>query len=154
MKNIAFAILTTTLTQHAFSADTAPIEHAPHSTIYSGHASNTMHGMEGMDSDPWLNYLRVDQFEWRDSDSGSIMAWDATAWSGKSIDRLWFNAKGERLRGHTEHAETQLLYSHAATGTYRPACAAISIHSRTSIGQRLACADWRRIFLMSMRSFL
>ena len=97
MKKLAFTILATTLAH----------------TSLAMQGMGNMSGMEDMGTDPWLNYLKVDQFEWRNADEVSIMAWDVSAWSGKSIDKLWFNAEGERVRSHTEQAETQLLYGHA-----------------------------------------
>lgn len=79
------------------------------------HSAQDAHDMGDMGTDPWLTYARVDQFEWRDGDDDSIMAWDVTAWTGRSIDKLWLNAEGERVRGHTEHAEVQLLYGRAVS---------------------------------------
>ena len=92
------------------------MDHAQHHHAHADHADtemNHMQAMGDMGTDPWLTYAKLDQFEWQDADEASVMAWKLSAWSGKSIDKLWFNAEGERVRGHTEHAETQLLYSHA-----------------------------------------
>lgn len=61
-----------------------------------------------------INHLfLVDQLEWQDADAGSALAWDTSGWVGGDIDRLAFRAEGERLAGHTEKAELQLLWSHA-----------------------------------------
>jgi len=108
VKNLVFIILFASLAHTAFAAQQDAID-SEHDT------SHTMAGMESMVDDPWLNYLQIDQFERRDADSTSTMAWDVSAWSGKSIDKLWFNTEGERLKGHTKRAETQLLYSRAAS---------------------------------------
>jgi copper resistance protein B len=125
MKNIAFTIIAATFAQTALAMQEGH-QHDEHdasvhtTSDHTAHAktgggSHTAHDMGDMGTDPWLNYVKIDQFEWRDADQGSIMAWDATAWSGKSIDKLWLNAEGERFRGHTEHAELQLLYSRAVS---------------------------------------
>lgn len=100
---------------HDHSAHSTDAAHAAHESppMQVSHATHGTHGMGDMHTDPWLTYARVDQFEWRGGDDDSIMAWDVTAWTGKSIDKLWFNADGERVRGHTERAEVQLLYGHA-----------------------------------------
>jgi copper resistance protein B len=114
MKNLALVILTIALAQTVFAAQQDEV-HSEHD-MYSGHASDTSHtmgGIEDMDSDPWLNYLHVEQFEWRDADNAGATAWNVSAWSGKSVDKLWLNTEGERLSGHTKRAETQLLYSRA-----------------------------------------
>jgi copper resistance protein B len=116
-------LLASAIVDAADDAHEAP-DHRAHSayTTHAAHESSSMqaspamqgtHSMGDMHTDPWLTYARVDQFEWRDGDDDSIMAWDVTAWTGKSIDKLWLNADGERVRGHTERAEVQLLYGHA-----------------------------------------
>ena len=61
-----------------------------------------------------INYLFLaDQLEWQDADEGSALAWDFSGWVGGNIDRLAFRSEGERVNGHTEEAELQLLWSHA-----------------------------------------
>ncbi|WP_254797501.1 copper resistance protein B [Geopseudomonas aromaticivorans] len=61
-----------------------------------------------------INYLFLaDQLEWQDADDGSALSWDLSGWVGGNIDRLAFRSEGERLNGHTEEAELQLLWSHA-----------------------------------------
>ncbi len=64
--------------------------------------------------DKYLAWTLVfDQFEYQDADEGSVFAWDASGWIGGDIDRLWLRSEGERVDGHTEEAELQLLYGHA-----------------------------------------
>jgi len=61
-----------------------------------------------------INFLFLaDQLEWQDADEGSALAWDLSGWVGGDIDRLAFRSEGERVNGHTEEAELQLLWSHA-----------------------------------------
>lgn len=61
-----------------------------------------------------INYLFLaDQLEWQDADDGNALSWDLSGWIGGDIDRLAFRSEGERLDGHTEEAELQLLWSHA-----------------------------------------
>lgn len=60
------------------------------------------------------NFLFLaDQLEWQHADEGSALAWDLSGWVGGDIDRLAFRSEGERIDGHTEEAELQLLWSHA-----------------------------------------
>ena len=40
-------------------------------------------------------------------------AWEADAWIGGDIDRLWLRSEGERTNGVTEDAEIQALWGHA-----------------------------------------
>lgn len=61
-----------------------------------------------------INYLFLaDRLEWQDANAGSALAWDLSGWVGGNLDRLAFRSEGERLDGHTEEAELQLLWSHA-----------------------------------------
>lgn len=57
--------------------------------------------------------VAVDELEWQDARDGNALAWDMNGWLGGDIDRLAFRSEGERINNHTEHAELQLLWSHA-----------------------------------------
>ena len=63
--------------------------------------------------DPVLLKLMLDQLEKRGSGSDSEDSWDAQAWIGKDLTKLWFKADGDRASGMTQNAELQLLYSKA-----------------------------------------
>ncbi|MFK0309620.1 copper resistance protein B [Pseudomonas sp. NPDC090233] len=54
----------------------------------------------------------VDQLEYQHFDS-SALNWNATAWIGGDIDRLWLRSEGEREQGKTHKAELQALWGHA-----------------------------------------
>jgi len=69
----------------------------------------------GIDDDPLLTMFRLDQLEVRDTDAGNVTAWEADAWLGKDLDKLWIKTEGEYHDGETEEAELQLLYSRALT---------------------------------------
>lgn len=120
-KSLSAAIaLSAILTHTAWAMDDTHrmrgMDLSQHQHAHTDHADaemNHMQAMGDMGTNPWLTYAKLDQFEWQNADEDSVMAWKLNAWSGKSTDKLWFNAEGERVRGHTEHAETQLLYSHA-----------------------------------------
>lgn len=61
-----------------------------------------------------LNYrFTMDQLEWQDADEGSTLVWSLNGWVGGDIDRLVLRSEGERVEGHTDEAELQLLWSHA-----------------------------------------
>jgi copper resistance protein B len=114
MKPYITAILVMVCTNPAFAQ-----QHDEHQHHNSSGASqhkvvmDDMQSMGDMGTDPWLSYAKVDQLEWRNASDTDITAWDISAWSGKSIDKIWFNAEGEHAGGDTEHAQAQLLYSHA-----------------------------------------
>lgn len=58
-------------------------------------------------------YLLFDRLEGWDNDHGGGQAWEASAWYGGDIDRLWLRSEGERSGGHTEAADLEALYGHA-----------------------------------------
>ena len=66
-----------------------------------------------MEDDPVLTMLKVDQLEARDTDDGTVTAWEGHLWIGKDLNKLWIKSEGERLSEGTESAEVQLLYSRA-----------------------------------------
>lgn len=66
--------------------------------------------------DPVLVKLMLDQLETRDSGGDSGGAWDAQAWIGRDLTKLWVKTEGERKSGKTEAAETQFLFSKAVSG--------------------------------------
>ena len=64
------------------------------------------------EDDPLLFKVMIDQLEWRDT-NGDPLVWDADAWVGKDLNKLWVKTEGEHTDGETEEAEVQLLYSRA-----------------------------------------
>lgn len=60
-------------------------------------------------------YLLFDRLEGWDADHGGGQAWEASAWYGGDIDRLWLRSEGERSGGHTEAADLEALYGHAVS---------------------------------------
>ena len=63
--------------------------------------------------DPVLYMLKADKFEARDTDDGTVAAWEGYLWIGRDLNKLWIKSEGERDSGDTESAEFQLLYSRA-----------------------------------------
>ena len=67
----------------------------------------------GMEDDPLIGMVKIDQLEVRDTDTGNVTAWKADAWLGRDLNKLWLKTEGEYFEGETEEAELQLLYSRA-----------------------------------------
>lgn len=60
--------------------------------------------------------LRVDRFEYRPREGDDAFLWDAEAWYGGDLNRIWLESEGEgTLAGgiEVEHASAALLYGHA-----------------------------------------
>ena len=55
----------------------------------------------------------VDQLEYQNFESSGAVNWNATAWVGGDVDRLWLRSEGEREQGKTHKAELQALWGHA-----------------------------------------
>ncbi|MGH8073559.1 MAG: copper resistance protein B, partial [Lysobacter sp.] len=57
----------------------------------------------------WL----LDRLEAWDADTGTGAGWEATAWVGTDIDRLWLRSEGDHVDGATEAADIEVLYGRA-----------------------------------------
>lgn len=65
------------------------------------------------EDDPLLFKLMIDKLEWRAADGPDPIVWDADAWLGKDLNKLWLKTEGEYRDGATEAAYGELLYSRA-----------------------------------------
>ncbi len=61
------------------------------------------------------SYVLLDRLEGFNADPGAGQAWEATAWIGGSIDRLWLRSEGERVQNRLESADLELLWGHGFT---------------------------------------
>lgn len=71
-----------------------------------------MHGHE-LHGSPINTYFLFNRLEAFDADPGSGQAWEATAWIGGDVERMWLRSEGESRRGTTESADLELLYGRA-----------------------------------------
>lgn len=67
----------------------------------------------GSEDDPLLFKVMIDKLEWRAADGPDPIVWDADAWLGKDLNKLWLKTEGEYADGTTEAAYGELLYSRA-----------------------------------------
>jgi copper resistance protein B len=67
----------------------------------------------GMNDDPLLTMIVVDQLEIRAADGSDPLVWDAEGWIGKDLHKFWIKTEGEYLDGRVEEMELQALYSRA-----------------------------------------
>ena len=65
----------------------------------------------GMNDDPLLTMIVVDQLEIRAADGSDPLVWDAEGWVGKDLHKFWIKTEGEYLDGRVEEMEIQALYS-------------------------------------------
>lgn len=112
---------------HNMAADVpAPPTASPPPAAFSGppHAADAVFGAQRMAAareelrtehgDMRVGKLLVDRLEVRLRDGSDGYAWDADAWYGGDIDKLWMKTEGEGEFGRAvEAAEVQALWSHA-----------------------------------------
>ena len=64
--------------------------------------------------EPAFSRVIVDEFEARDADEGTVAAWEAAAWYGGDLNKLYLSTEGERLMdngGETEGFETRVAWN-------------------------------------------
>lgn len=100
--------------QHTAPAvTTSPREPIPTPTaddIAAAFAPLRSHAMHGAGIN---HYVLLDRLEASDNHTGSGQDWEARAWLGGDIDRLWLLSEGERRRGQTHDASLEAFYGHA-----------------------------------------
>ena len=100
--------------QHTAPAATrSPREPIPTPTaddIAAAFAPLRSHAMHGAGIN---HYVLLDRLEASDNHTGSGQDWEARAWLGGDIDRLWLRSEGERRRDQTHDASLEAFYGHA-----------------------------------------
>lgn len=100
---------------HGPPSQAAPVEPIPTLTDADRAAAfpDLAHGMHHA---PERNsFVMFDRLEAVDLDHGRGEAWEAQAWFGSDLNRLWLRSEGERERGHTEAADLEVLYGRSVT---------------------------------------
>jgi len=58
-------------------------------------------------------YFLLDRLEGFDANGSSGIAWEAQSWIGTDLNKVWLRSEGERVDGHTESADLEVLYGRA-----------------------------------------
>lgn len=56
------------------------------------------------------SYWLLDRLEISDADNGTALGWEAMAWLGGDIQRVWLRSEGEAVDGRIEHGDVEVLY--------------------------------------------
>ena len=65
---------------------------------------------------PAFNHkVTLNRLEAWNADEGTGQAWEGVAWFGTDTDRLWLRSEGERMGGHTESADLEVLYGRSVS---------------------------------------
>ncbi len=67
----------------------------------------------GMEDDPTLVKVMIDQMEIRSTDGPNPFVLEADAWIGKDLNKAWFKLSGERVDGEWEALDVEARYSRA-----------------------------------------
>ena len=67
----------------------------------------------GMEDDPTLVKVMIDQMEVRSTDGPNPFVLEADAWIGKDLNKAWFKFDGERVDGNWEALDVEARYSRA-----------------------------------------
>ncbi len=67
----------------------------------------------GMEDDPTLVKVMIDQMEVRSTDGPNPFVLEADAWIGKDLNKAWFKFNGERVDGNWEALDVEARYSRA-----------------------------------------
>jgi copper resistance protein B len=89
--------------------DHSHADHSPTNAAMDGSAKQLPSGHAATDN-AIHSYLLFNQLEARDSHPDAEFAWELQGWIGTDLTRLWLRSKGERVSGHTEAAEVEVLY--------------------------------------------
>lgn len=83
--------------------------------VYGQVAAETEHAgsMQGMHEAEVLAKVMLDRLERRDADPQALTFWEAQAWLGGDIHKLWLKSEGQAVKGDTEEASLEGYYSRA-----------------------------------------
>lgn len=56
------------------------------------------------------SFVMFNRLEAFDAGEGGGLEWEAQAWIGTDLDKIWLRSEGERVDGHTEAADIEVLY--------------------------------------------
>ena len=56
------------------------------------------------------SYWLLDRLEISDVDEGTALDWEAQAWIGGDIQRVWLRSEGEAIDGRIEHGDVEVLH--------------------------------------------
>ena len=100
----------------AHAASTMPREPIPVLTDADRAAAFPVLHSHDMSHGPTLHSLVLfNRLEAWDADPGTGQAWEAQAWIGGDINRLWLRSKGERERGSTSASNLEVLYGRSVS---------------------------------------
>jgi copper resistance protein B len=98
------------------TASTAPREPIPAITADDLAAAFPTIDHHAMQHAPAFNHkVTFNRLEAWNADEGTGQAWEGLAWFGTDTERLWLRSEGERVGGHTESADLEVLYGRSVS---------------------------------------
>lgn len=98
------------------TSSSAPREAIPPVTAEDLAAAFPAIDHHAMQHAPAFNHkVTLNRLEAWDADEGTGQVWEGIAWFGTDTDRLWLRSEGERMGGHTESADLEVLYGRSVS---------------------------------------
>ena len=91
-------------------ASTEPKEPIPEVTEADRLAAFPVLAPHAAHGDAINSYWLMDHLEAWDADEGTGLGWEASAWIGTDLNRLWLRSEGEAVGGSVETADIEVLY--------------------------------------------
>lgn len=82
-----------------------PRSHLDHDMSY-----REMVAMMGMDDRARFRMIMLDRIEWVDADEGDVFEWEAAAWYGGDIHKIWLESEGARAGGDTDSVRNEIAW--------------------------------------------
>lgn len=97
----------------AMSASPAPVPPVTAEDLKAAFPDIDLHAMQHAPA--FNSKVTFSRLEVWDADEGTGHAWEGSAWFGTDTDRLWLRSEGERVGGHTESADLEVLYGRSVS---------------------------------------
>lgn len=81
-----------------------PVTEADRLAAFPDLHSHHLHGTRVNHS--WM----LDRLDVSDADPGTALGWEASAWIGGDVQRLWLRSEGEAVNGKIAHGDVEVLY--------------------------------------------
>jgi copper resistance protein B len=87
-----------------------PITPIPELTDADRAAALRPAGAHAMHDNSLQRLILIDRLEALNADGGHGLEWEARAWFGTDLNKLWLRSEGERVAGNLEDADLEVLY--------------------------------------------
>jgi copper resistance protein B len=87
----------------------------PQSHLDHDMSHREMVAMMGMDDRARFGMVKLDRLEWVDGDDVDVFEWEAAAWYGGDIHKIWLESEGARASGDTDAMRNELSWDRVSS---------------------------------------